>query len=255
LKLSGLYRLRNSAPGFAVCLFAGPEGGTFIQHVGANGLVDCYSSVNVEGSFVFAPPMRSDGQPWTTQVGDAMLYAFHRPDGSFAIGTHLEVMAAVREELVNLRALPFLWEEAASFVGDEEQLRRARVETAKLLRHPTWGGQKKGEFSAGESTPKRRSSADAIRLDERLHVEEPLLEHLGKLNWSVVQLEMHHQTPADTGRKDFSQVVLEQRLADAILTLNDWMEPDQVEEVVRRLCDFQSPSLIENNKQVLRWIT
>jgi type I restriction enzyme, R subunit len=36
---------------------------------------------------------------------------------------------------------------------------------------------------------------------------------------------------------------------------NDWMEPDQVEEGVRRLCDFQSPSLIENNKQVLKWIT
>jgi hypothetical protein len=32
----------------------------------------------------------------------------------------------------------------------------------------------------------------------------------------VVRLDMHNQTPADTGRKDFFQVVLENRLANAI---------------------------------------
>ena len=108
--------------------------------------------------------------------------------------------------------------------------------------------------TAGDSTPQRKSK-EAIRLDERNHVEEPLLEHLAALEWTVLRLEMHQQTPADTGRKDFSRVVLEQRLADAIRAINDWMEPDQVEEVVRRLCDFPSPSLIENNRQVLKWIT
>jgi type I restriction enzyme R subunit len=223
--------------------------------VNEEGCIAGFRPVNTEGSIIFDAPVRSDGQAWSARIGQSLLYAFHRPDGSFAIGPREDVVAAVREEMPNLRATPFVWEEAAGFVGDEEQLKRAKAETAKLLRHPTWGRQKKGEFSAGDSTPKLRAPAEAIRLDEKLHVEEPLLEHLTKLDWTVIRLGMHHQTPADTGRKDFSQVVLEKHLADALRAINDWMEPDQVEEVVRRLCDYQSPSLIENNKQVLKWIT
>lgn len=255
LPLCSLYRVRNTAPGFAICLFRSPDGAPCAQKVGDCGDITGFARVNVEGSFVFDAPLRADGVEWSARVGQSMLYAFHQPDGSFAIGPREEVETAVREELPNLRALPFLWEEAASFVGDNEQLSRAKAETAKLLRHPNWGRKQKGEFTAGDSSPKRRAPAEAIRLDEKNHVEEPLLEHLDKLGWTVVRLDMHHQTPADTGRKVFSQVVLEKRLADAILAINNWMEPDQVEEVVRRLCDFPSSSLIENNKQVLKWIT
>lgn len=255
LLLSGLYRVRNVAPGFAICLFGRMDGLVCAQTAGDDGRITGFKPVNIEGSFVFDAPLRMDGDQWSARVGQSMLYAFQRPDGSFAIGSREEVEEAVREELPNLRALPFLWEEAAGFVDDKEQLGRANVETAKLLRHPTWGRKIKGDFTAGESFPKRRTTAEAIRLDEKYHVEEPLLEHLDKLGWTVVRLDMHHQTPAETGRKDFSQVVLEKRLADAIRVINEWMEPDQVEEVVRRLCDFQSSSLIENNKQVLDWIT
>lgn len=255
LPLSGLYRVREDAPGFAICLFQPANGAPCVQNVGDDGCITGFFPANVEGSVVFRPPSRPDGEPWSARIGQSMLYAFHRPDGSFAVGPHEEVVAVVREELINLRRLPFLWEEAASFVGDSEQLRLAKEETNKLLCHPTWGRQKKGEFNAGDSTPKRRASSEAIRLDEKFHVEEPLLEHLAKLDWTVARLDMHHQTPADTGRKDFSQVVVETRLSAAIQTINEWMEPDQVEEVVRRLCDFQSSSLIENNRQMLRWIT
>lgn len=255
MSLCGLYRVRNTAPGFAIGLFRSPDGAVCAQRVGDDGCITGFATVNVEGSFIFDAPLRPDGAEWSARMGQSMLYAFHRPDGSFAIGPREEVEAAVREEMLNLRALPFLWEEAASFVGDEEQLARAKVETAKLLRHPMWGRKEKGEFTAGESNPKRRAPAEAIRLDEKNHVEEPLLAHLDKLGWKVVRLDMHHQTPADTGRRDFLQVVLEKRLAHAIRAINDWMEPDQVEEVVRRLCDFQSPSLIESNKQVLKWMT
>jgi type I restriction enzyme R subunit len=255
LRLTGLYRVRDTAPGFAICLFRQVNGDVCVQQVGEDGRITGFLPANVDGSFIFDPPLRPDGERWSARIGQSMLYAFHRPDGSFAIGAREEVVTAVREELLNLRALPFLWEEAASFVGDEEQLKRAKAETAKLLCHPTWGRHTKGEFNAGDSTPRRRAPAEAIRLDEKNHVEEPLLEHLAKLNWTVVRLDMHHQTPADTGRKDFSQVVLESRLANSIRAINDWMEPHQVEEVVRRLCDFQNSSLIENNKQVLKWIT
>lgn len=255
LRLSGLYRVRNMAPGFAICLFRAEDGSVCAQTTGDDGCINGFKPVNTESSFVFDAPLRQDGKAWSARIGQSMLYAFHRPDGSFAIGPREEVEAAVREELPNLRDLPFLWEEAASFVGDEEQLNRAKVETAKLLLHPTWGRKQQGEFTAGDSNPKRRAPAEAIRLDEKNHVEEPLLEHLGRLGWTIVRLDMHQQTPADTWRRDFAQVVLENRLADAIRAINDWIEPDQVEEVVRRLCDFQSPSLMENNKQVLKWIT
>jgi type I restriction enzyme R subunit len=255
LLLSGLYRVRDTAPGFAVCLFRQENGPLCVQRVGEDGHITAFLPANVEGSFIFVAPSRPDGEPWSARIGQSMLYAFHRPDGSFAIGPREEVVTVVREELLNLRALPFLWEEAASFVGNEEQLQLAKAETAKLLCHPTWGRQKKGEFNAGDSTPQHRASTEAIRLDEKYHVEEPLLEHLEKLDWTVVRLDMHHQTPRETGREDFSQVVLEDRLSNAIRDINDWMEPDQVEEVIRRLCDFQSSSLIENNKQVVKWIT
>ncbi len=251
-KLAGIYRPRPLPPGFGICIFEDSIGVLCAQQVSDGGIINGFEPCNLEGG---RSSLLWEIDPIPVTLGQAAYFAFQRPDSSFAIGARPEIVAAVKEALPNLRALPFLWEEAARFVGDEEQLQKAVIETAKLLRHPTWGRQRKGEFSAGDSTPKRRAPAEAIRLDEKNHVEEPLLDHLTKLNWQVVRLDMHQQTPADTGRRDFSQVVLEKRLADALRAINDWMEPDQVEEVVRRLCDFPSPSLIENNKQVLTWIT
>lgn len=251
-KLTGIYRPRPLPPGFGICIFEDSIGVLCAQQVSDGGIINGFEPCNLEGD---RSSLLWELDPIPVTPGQAAYFAFQRPDSSFAIGARPEVVAAVKEALPNLRALPFLWEEAARFVGDEEQLKRAVIETAKLLRHPTWGRQRKAEFAAGDSTPKRRSSAEAIKLDERNHVEDPLLEHLAKLDWTVLRLDMHQQTPGDTGRRDFSQVVLEKRLSDSIRAINDWMEPDQVEEVVRRLCDFQSPSLVENNKQVLKWIT
>jgi len=251
-KLTGIYRPRPLPPGFGICIFEDSIGVLCAQQVGEDGIITGFEPCNLEGG---PSSLLWEIDPIPVTPGQQAYFAFQRPDSSFAIGAHADVVAAVKEELSNLRHLPFLWEEAARFVGDDEQLQRAMIETAKLLRHPTWGRQKKAEFAAGDSTPIRRTSAEAIKLDERNHVEDPLLEHLAKLDWTVVRLDMHQQTPSNIGQKDFSQVVLEKRLADAIRAINNWMEPDQVEEVVRRLCDFQSPSLIENNKQVLKWIT
>ena len=251
-RLIGIYRARPEPPGFGICIYEDSLRVLCAQRVSDDGSITEFVPCNLDGG---TSPLLWEIDPVSVSPGQPAFYAFQRHDSSFAVGPYSEIVAAVTEELPNLRALPFLWEEAARFVEDEVQLQRAKVETAKLLRHPTWGRQKKGEFAAGDSAPKRRAPAEAIRLDERNHVEEPLLVHLDKLGWNIVRLDMHHQTPPDTGRRDLTQVVLEKRLADAIRVINDWMEPDQVEEVVRRLCDFQSPSLIENNKQVLKWIT
>jgi type I site-specific restriction-modification system R (restriction) subunit len=69
-------------------------------------------------------------------------------------------------------------------------------------------------------------------LDEKFHVEDTLLAHLEALEWKVLRLEMHQQTPSDTGRRDFSEVVLRDRLAKSLIAINDWMEPDQIEEIL-----------------------
>ena len=47
------------------------------------------------------------------------------------------------------------------------------------------------------------------RLDERNHVEKPLLDQLAELKWEVLDLEMK-QEPKQSFRKSFDEVVLEQ---------------------------------------------
>jgi type I restriction enzyme R subunit len=46
------------------------------------------------------------------------------------------------------------------------------------------------------------------RLDERNHVEKPLLEQLSELGWEIIDLTDKKQTPADTFRENFTEVVI-----------------------------------------------
>ena len=136
LPLFGIYRVRNVPPGFGICLFRSPDSSAMAQAADKDGLVTTFLPVNIEGSIIFDAPCRLDGTEWSVSVGQGMLYAFHRTDGSFAIGSRKEVETAVREELPKLFDAPFVWEEAASFVGDEDHLRLAKAETERLLRRP-----------------------------------------------------------------------------------------------------------------------
>src|SRR2546426_12374071 len=77
--------------------------------------VPCDTQLNVLQQ---APLREADGKAWSARIGRSMIYAFHRLDGSFAIGTREEVEAAVRVELLNLHSQPFTWAEAARFVRD-----------------------------------------------------------------------------------------------------------------------------------------
>jgi type I restriction enzyme R subunit len=256
LEIAGLYRPRREPPGFAIAVFRDVDGTLCVQEAAADGRTVRFVPCNVDAGVLHKAPLREDdSDAWTAAVGQSMIYAFHRPNGSFAIGTREAVEAAVREELLNLHSHSFTWAEAARFVHDEKSLREAEQRTRDLLRHPSWGKQKVGEFTAGESTPKHRAPAEALRLDEKNHVEEKLLEQLAELEWSVLRLDVHGQTPAETGRKDFSEVVMRDRLKMALEGNNDWLEPDQVDEVITRLTDFAGHTLIENNRQVLTWLT
>lgn len=90
-----------------------------------------------------------------------------------------------------------------------------------------------------------------IRLDERNHVEKPLLDQLAGLGWEVIDLEMK-QEPKQTFRTSFDEVVLEPVLRERVKLINPWLEDDQVEEVVKRLiASFPGTSLLDNNRYVL----
>ena len=74
-----------------------------------------------------------------------------------------------------------------------------------------------------------------IKLDEREHVEKPLLDQLAGLGWEVIDLTDMKQTPAETHRESFTEVVMTPVLRERLKVINPWLEDDQVEEGVKRL--------------------
>ncbi|MYA37196.1 MAG: type I restriction endonuclease subunit R [Gammaproteobacteria bacterium] len=92
-----------------------------------------------------------------------------------------------------------------------------------------------------------------IKLDERNHVEKPLLDQLTGLGWEVIDLTDRKQTPADTHRENFTEVVMLPVLRERLKVINPWLEDDQIEEVVKQLtASFPSNGLLENNKHLLQ---
>ena len=94
-----------------------------------------------------------------------------------------------------------------------------------------------------------------IRLDEKNHVEEPFLKQLESmpgLNWKVIRLEMGPgQTPQETQREDFTQVVMRKDLEDALKRINPWMDDAQVFTAVSDLTANEGDNLYKNNQRVL----
>ena len=74
-----------------------------------------------------------------------------------------------------------------------------------------------------------------IKLDEREHVEKPLLDQLAGLGWKVIDLTDMKQTSADTHRESFTEVVMLPILHERLKVINPWLEDDQVEEGVKQL--------------------
>ena len=101
--------------------------------------------------------------------------------------------------------------------------------------------------------PGPAQSREALRLDERNHVEKPLLDQLAGLGWEVIDLPALTQTPADTHRESFTEVVMLPVLRERLKVINPWLEDDQVEEVVKQLtASFPSTGLLENNKHLFQ---
>ena len=89
-----------------------------------------------------------------------------------------------------------------------------------------------------------------LKIDERNHVEKPLLDQLHGLVWEIIDLDSK-QRPSDTFRENFAEVVMLPVLREQIKTINDWMDDDQVDEVVKQLtASFPGTGLIQNNRHV-----
>lgn len=88
----------------------------------------------------------------------------------------------------------------------------------------------------------------SIRLDERNHVEKPLLDQLDGLGWEIVDLDSK-QHPADSHRTSFTEIVMPAVLREQLKVINPWLEGDQVEEIVKQLtAGFPGTGLLENNR-------
>ena len=93
-------------------------------------------------------------------------------------------------------------------------------------------------------------TSPAIKLDERNHVEKPLLDQLKGLGWEVRDLD-RTQKPQDSDRASFNEVVLLPILRQQLQIINPWLEPDQIEEVIKQLtANFPSNNLLENNRHL-----
>ena len=94
-------------------------------------------------------------------------------------------------------------------------------------------------------------ASNHIRIDERNHVEKPLLAQLGGLGWEILDLD-NKQVPGDTFRESFTDVVMLPVLRERLKKINTWLAEDQVEEVAKQLtASFPGTGLIENNRHVL----
>jgi len=93
-------------------------------------------------------------------------------------------------------------------------------------------------------------SPEYIRIDERNHVEKPLLNQLAGLGWEIIDLDSK-QLPSASFRQSFTEVVILPVLRERLKKINDWLEDDQVEEVVKQLtASFPGSGLIQNNRHV-----
>jgi len=96
------------------------------------------------------------------------------------------------------------------------------------------------------------NTANQIKLDERNHVEKPLLGQLHGLGWEIIDLTDEKQIPAHTFRDSFTEVVMTKVLREQVKVINPWLEDDQVEEVAKQLtAGFPGTGLIENNQYAL----
>jgi type I restriction enzyme R subunit len=94
-----------------------------------------------------------------------------------------------------------------------------------------------------------------IRIDERNHVEKPLLDQLNGLGWEIIDLDSR-QVPRQTFRESFAETVMLPVLRAQLRVINPWLGNDQVEQVIKQLtASFPGSGLIQNNRHAFNLLT
>jgi len=75
--------------------------------------------------------------------------------------------------------------------------------------------------------------AKALKIDERNHVEKPLLNQLDGLKWEIIDLEAK-QHPKDSLRTSLTEVVILQVLREQLKVIQPWIEGNPTGWVIRR---------------------
>lgn len=97
---------------------------------------------------------------------------------------------------------------------------------------------------------KQDNLAQLLKIDERNHVEKPFLNQLSSLDWELIDLN-NNQTPWDSYRQSFTEVVLFPILRERLKIINPWLEDDQVDQVIKQLTEsFPGKGLIQNNQHI-----
>lgn len=100
---------------------------------------------------------------------------------------------------------------------------------------------------------------DDLRIDELNFVEKPFLDQLEAmpgLNWKTLRLKMGpEQTPGDSGREDFTQVIMQKELEEGLKRINPWMDDSQVFEAISNLTAHEGDNLYKNNRRILELLT
>ena len=96
--------------------------------------------------------------------------------------------------------------------------------------------------------PSSDKLARELKLDERNHVEKPMLDQLAGLGWEIVDCD-NKQHPSETFRDSFAEVVMLPVLRERLKVINPWLAEDQIEDVIRQLmASWPGTSLIQNNR-------
>ena len=94
-----------------------------------------------------------------------------------------------------------------------------------------------------------------VKLDERNHVENSLLDQLAGLGWEVVDLTDMKQTPVDTHRESFTEVVMMLVPHERPKVISPWLEDDQIKEILKQLtASFPITGLPEDNKHLFQLV-
>jgi type I restriction enzyme R subunit len=73
-----------------------------------------------------------------------------------------------------------------------------------------------------------RNRVAYLKLDERNHVEKPLLDHLAGLGWEIIDFDSK-QRPGDSFRETFAEVVMLRVLRKQLNAINLFLSTNQPE--------------------------